>query len=63
MKPPVPKAAMELVKRHWYKKFVNKEFVTNYDGTMPNFDDIDKNEHKHENGKQCTGHNHNEKGS
>lgn len=55
LQPPVPKEAMELVKRHWYKKFVNEEFVPNYDGTLPNLDDIGENEHTHD-GKKCTDH-------
>lgn len=44
MQPPVPKEAMELVKRHWYKRFVNESFVPNFDNTLPDLDDLDENE-------------------
>lgn len=37
IKPEVPLAAMEYVKRHWFKQYVNSNFEANYDGTLPQF--------------------------
>ncbi|KAL4485040.1 hypothetical protein ABPG72_014560 [Tetrahymena utriculariae] len=59
LQPPVPEQAMEMIKRHWYKRFVNQQFEPNYDGTLPNLDDIEEKEEGHtHNDKKCDGHHH-----
>ncbi|KAL4473527.1 hypothetical protein ABPG74_022391 [Tetrahymena malaccensis] len=59
LQPPVPEQAMEMIKRHWYKRFVNQQFEPNYDGTLPDLDDVEEKEEGHtHNGKKCDGHHH-----
>ncbi|EAR92584.1 transmembrane protein, putative (macronuclear) [Tetrahymena thermophila SB210] len=59
LQPPVPEQAMEMIKRHWYKRFINQQFEPNYDGTLPDLDDLEEKEEGHtHNGKKCEGHHH-----